>query len=211
MGKAPRTPMPSHRDLPYPATAPRHGQYPARLPPSPDDDRHSSATWTQESDEKLLQARQKGLNWQPIASQHFPNKTANACRKRFERLMQQKNAADSWDSMKTASLAKAYMETRQQIWAPLAEKLGEKWTTVEQKVSKFACIILTECLHTFTVYGEGPEDSFRPSSLPNTSSRAPRVPPSRRRLPARLQAQLPPLKVPLTRLGCLSLHQRQRS
>ena len=86
-----------------------------------------------------------GLNWQPIASQYFPNKTANACRKRFERLMQQKNAADSWDSMKTTTLAKAYMETRQQIWSSLAEQLGEKWTTVEQKVRELDYNFLIRC------------------------------------------------------------------
>ena len=83
----------------------------------------------------LLQARQKGLNWQPIASQHFPGKTANACRKRFERLIQQRNAADSWDVAKVGSLAKAYMEVREQMWEVLAERIGEKWTNVEAKVS----------------------------------------------------------------------------
>ena len=134
MGKAPRTPMPHVRDLPYPTNGQRHPQYPVRLPSSPEDDRQSAATWTTENDERLLQARQKNLNWQLISSQYFPNKTPNACRKRYERLMQQKNAADSWDPSKVGTLAKAYMDVREHMWSLLADRLGEKWQTVEQKV-----------------------------------------------------------------------------
>ena len=49
-------------------------------------DNHRS--WTLENDEKLKRARREGLSWGPIASKYFPSKTANACRKRHERLME---------------------------------------------------------------------------------------------------------------------------
>ena len=49
-----------------------------------------SAEWSSEDDELLMWARLEGLNWQPIASLYFPNKTSNACRKRHERLMEEK-------------------------------------------------------------------------------------------------------------------------
>ena len=51
-------------------------------------------SWSPEHDELLMQARRQGLHWQRIASMYFPNKTANACRKRHERLMEKRNKAD---------------------------------------------------------------------------------------------------------------------
>lgn len=81
-----------------------------------------------------MRARQQGLNWQPIASQYFPDKTANACRKRHERLMEKRNSADNWDGVKIEALAKAYVDIREQMWKLLADRLGEKWQNVEAKV-----------------------------------------------------------------------------
>ena len=85
-----------------------------------------------------MRARQQGLNWQPIASQYFPDKTANACRKRHERLMEKRNSADNWDGIKMDMLSKAYVELREQMWKILADRVGEKWQNVEAKVS-FIC------------------------------------------------------------------------
>ena len=82
-----------------------------------------------------MKARQQGLNWQPIASKHFPDKTANACRKRHERLMEKRNVTDAWDGAKMEALAKAYHEIRADMWRMLGDRLGEKWSTVEAKVS----------------------------------------------------------------------------
>lgn len=82
-----------------------------------------------------MSARASGLNWQPIASKYFPGKTANACRKRHERLMDRRNAQD-WDGVKLETLARAYMEMRQELWQPLANHIGEKWNVVEAKVSR---------------------------------------------------------------------------
>ena len=85
-----------------------------------------------------MRARQQGLNWQPIATQYFPEKTANACRKRHERLMEKRNSADNWDGIKMDAMAKAYVELREQMWQLLAERVGEKWQTVENKVSIYS-------------------------------------------------------------------------
>ena len=102
-------------------------------------DRHASQSWPPENDELLIRARQQGLNWQPIASQYFPDKTANACRKRHERLMDKRNSAENWDGVKMETLAKAYVDVREQMWKLLADRVGEKWQNVEAKVCHPTC------------------------------------------------------------------------
>ncbi|KAF2814528.1 uncharacterized protein BDZ99DRAFT_458553 [Mytilinidion resinicola] len=92
----------------------------------------AATTWTTKDDETLMSARASGLNWQPIATKHFPSKTANACRKRHERLMERKNAED-WDGVKLETLAMEYMNVRREMWTILANRVGEKWTMVEAK------------------------------------------------------------------------------
>lgn len=67
---------------PYPQQPP-HPSTSASVP-------RNAAIWSTTDDEILLQARATGMNWQPIASRHFPNKTANACRKRHERLIERR-------------------------------------------------------------------------------------------------------------------------
>lgn len=99
----------------------------------PTQHRASSGAWSAEDDQALIRARAQGLNWGAIMSNHFPTKTANACRKRHERLMERKGA-DDWDAIKLERVAKEYMNLRKQIWAPLAQATGEKWNVVEQKV-----------------------------------------------------------------------------
>ena len=79
-------------------------------------------------------ARAQGQNWAPIARNHFPTKSANACRKRHERLMEKRNNAENWDGVKIEVLAREYLEIREQMWQLLADKVGEKWSTVEEKV-----------------------------------------------------------------------------
>lgn len=93
----------------------------------------NAAIWTTTDDEILLQARASGLNWQPIANRHFPNKTANACRKRHERLIERRHVED-WDNHKLELLAQEYMACRKEMWEILASRLGEKWGVVEAKV-----------------------------------------------------------------------------
>ena len=99
-------------------------------------ERHSSSPWNTADDNQLMNARQKGLNWQPIANTYFPTKTANACRKRHERLMEKRNSADTWDGGKIEQLAKAYTDVREEMWTLLAKRVDEKWQDVEKKVRR---------------------------------------------------------------------------
>lgn len=107
-----------------------------RVPASslPAQHRASSGAWNATDDQTLLGARASGQNWAQIQQNYFPTKTPNACRKRHERLMERKGA-DDWDSRKLEIMAKEYMSLRKEIWAPLAQRTGEKWNVVEQKVS----------------------------------------------------------------------------
>ncbi|KHN95461.1 myb family transcription factor [Metarhizium album ARSEF 1941] len=101
------------------------------LPPT--QHRASSGAWSTADDSKLVQARAQGLNWGQIKDGYFPTKSANACRKRHERLMERKGA-DDWDTRKFQQLAKEYMAMRKDIWSGLAARTGEKWNVVESKV-----------------------------------------------------------------------------
>ena len=95
----------------------------------------TSQSWPPQNDALLLRARQQGLNWQPIATTYFPDKTANACRKRHERLIETRNTTDDMDKVEMETLSKAYVDVREQMWKLLANRLGENWKTVEAKVS----------------------------------------------------------------------------
>ncbi|RAL63302.1 hypothetical protein DID88_004378 [Monilinia fructigena] len=130
----------SYQNIPSYATGGPVQQPPLPLPtqhyaqstPMPPSIRPSSGAWTPIDDRTLIAARKQGLNWQPIQATYFPNKSANACRKRHERLMERKNS-DDWDNVKSETLAKHYMDMRKEIWSGLAAATGEKWTVVEQK------------------------------------------------------------------------------
>jgi hypothetical protein len=118
----------------------------------------SASTWSSQDDETLISARASGLNWQPIATKYFPSKTANACRKRHERLMERRNAED-WDGVKLEVLAREYMNVRREMWSILAERVGEKWTIVETKVSFFfSLVLLLMLILPKLVHGKGPEE-----------------------------------------------------
>ncbi len=94
--------------------------------------RAASTAWRPQDDDALVRARARGENWAQIQTQ-FPGKTPNACRKRHERLMERRNA-DDFDTRKMEHIAREYMNMRREIWQPLAQRTGEKWTFVEQKV-----------------------------------------------------------------------------
>ncbi|KAL8694873.1 MAG: hypothetical protein Q9218_000537 [Villophora microphyllina] len=97
-------------------------------------DRHSAIPWTAHNDDQLMRARQQGMNWQPIADKYFPDKTANACRKRHERLMEKRNANGAWNGVKFEEVAKAYVEVREEMWRMVAERVGERsWQLIESK------------------------------------------------------------------------------
>lgn len=94
--------------------------------------RASSGAWSKEDDETLMSARASGLNWSQIQQKYFSTKSPNACRKRHERLIEQKTA-DNWNKSDFERLSMEYMKMRKEIWAPLAAQVGEKWNVVEQK------------------------------------------------------------------------------
>ena len=52
--------------------------------------RNRPPRWSPEDDKLLMRARREGLNWNPIASMYFPNRSANACSRRYDRLMEKK-------------------------------------------------------------------------------------------------------------------------
>lgn len=112
-----------------------HGEISTPYPMSTTSAPRSAAIWNAADDEILMQARAAGLNWQPIASRHFPNKTANACRKRHERLIERRQVED-WDAQKLEVLAQEYMAVRKEMWEILASRIGERWSVVEAKVSR---------------------------------------------------------------------------
>lgn len=82
------------------------------------------------NEELLMRARQQILNWKTIASQYFPDKTANACRKLHQRLMEKQNDIDDLDGVTIETLAKAYFELRESMWKLLSHGVGGKWQNV---------------------------------------------------------------------------------
>ncbi|KAK3357949.1 hypothetical protein B0T25DRAFT_499625 [Lasiosphaeria hispida] len=91
---------------------------------------YNYGTWTAADDRTLLSARARGQHWADLQRAHFPSKTANACRKRYERLMERRGVYD-YDARKLERIAKEYMTMRRQIWSGLAARVGEKWHVVE--------------------------------------------------------------------------------
>ncbi|KAG8627285.1 hypothetical protein KVT40_004768 [Elsinoe batatas] len=92
----------------------------------------AASAWTAADDDVLASARAAGMNWQPIATRFFPTKSANACRKRHERLMERRYQ-EEWEQDRLEELATAYFDCRKEMWAILGERLGERWGLVEGK------------------------------------------------------------------------------
>lgn len=122
--------MPKESKTPSSTYATTSAPYPTPSTAGP----RNAAIWSTADDEVLLQARASGLNWQPISNRHFPNKTANACRKRHERLIERRHVED-WDAQKLELLAQEYLAVRKEMWEVLASRVGERWAVVEAKVS----------------------------------------------------------------------------
>lgn len=95
---------------------------------------YSSGPWQDEEDSILLNARSRGHGWGQIQREHFPFKTPNACRKRYERLIAKKRG-NNWDEAKFEKLGLLYKQLREQIWQPLADAMDEPWEDVEKAVS----------------------------------------------------------------------------
>ncbi|KAK4235327.1 hypothetical protein C8A03DRAFT_17916 [Achaetomium macrosporum] len=91
---------------------------------------YNHGTWTAEEDKTLIQARSRGQNWAELQRTHFPTKTANACRKRYERLVERRGIYD-YSGRRLEMVANEYMNMRKEIWSGLADRLGMKWDAVE--------------------------------------------------------------------------------
>ncbi|KAL1954501.1 hypothetical protein VTO42DRAFT_1112 [Malbranchea cinnamomea] len=92
---------------------------------------NTSGPWSAHDDEILLQARAQSHGWNQIQRDHFPNKTPNACRKRYERLVAKRRGSD-WNDERIDRVASRYMQMREQTWRPLADAVGENWEDVEK-------------------------------------------------------------------------------
>ncbi|KAL2152890.1 hypothetical protein VTH82DRAFT_4045 [Thermothelomyces myriococcoides] len=91
---------------------------------------YNHGTWTAEDDKTLLQARSRGQNWAELQRTHFPNKTANACRKRYERLIERRGLHD-YSGRRLEMVANEYMNMRRELWSGLADRVGMRWEVVE--------------------------------------------------------------------------------
>jgi hypothetical protein len=96
-----------------------------------------NSAWTDADDEILWDARSQSKNWQEICDEHFPTKTANACRKRHERLREMRQQEDfNEEGPRFPELTNAYCDVREDMWSILARHLNyENWQALEKKVS----------------------------------------------------------------------------
>ncbi|KAL2127558.1 hypothetical protein VTI74DRAFT_10550 [Chaetomium olivicolor] len=91
---------------------------------------YNHGTWTADDDQILIQARSRGQNWADLQRTHFPTKTANACRKRYERLVERRGIHD-YSGRRLEYVASEYMKMRKELWSRLADRVGMKWEAVE--------------------------------------------------------------------------------
>ncbi|KIW65268.1 hypothetical protein PV04_07541 [Phialophora macrospora] len=117
--------MPAY--LPVPNNMPAVPQMPKEPLPRPG----QSGPWNNDEDSILMEAKLKGMSWEEIHRQHFPGKSANACRKRHERVLA-KVRNTNWDEARIQRVTDAYHKHRSSIWAPLCNELGESLSDVEK-------------------------------------------------------------------------------
>jgi len=98
----------------------------------------SGGPWTAEMDEILID-NHKRMKWDQIAERYFNNsKTGNACRKRYARVVSERKEPSKWAPERVQRVIQAYKRgtTRERMWRPLAEELGESWEHVEKLVGR---------------------------------------------------------------------------
>ena len=111
---------------------------------------YNHGTWTAEDDTTLIQARKQGQNWTDLQRAHFPSKSSNACRKRYERLVERRGLNDH-SGRRAEKIASEYMSMRRETWSGLAERVGMRWELVEALVRiphARAVVLSTEWLLT---------------------------------------------------------------
>ena len=94
---------------------------------------YNHGTWTADDDTTLIQARTGGQNWADLQRTHFPSKTSNACRKRYERLVERRGIHDH-GGRRVEMVASEYMNMRRETWSGLADRVGMRWEVVEALV-----------------------------------------------------------------------------
>lgn len=138
VGPGPPHPLPPQAPLLAPAPPPDPLDNPDDAPPPAS--AYNYGTWTAADDRTLLAARARGQHWGELQGAHFPTKTANACRKRHERLMERRGGHDggagtAGDARRFEKIASEYMAMRREIWGGLAGRVQERWEFVEREVS----------------------------------------------------------------------------
>ncbi|KAL2015679.1 hypothetical protein VTK56DRAFT_5036 [Thermocarpiscus australiensis] len=91
---------------------------------------YNHGTWTAADDRTLLLARSRGQHWADLQRIYFPAKTANACRKRYERLVERRGLHD-YSARRFERVAHEYTAVRREMWSKLAERVGMEWEVVE--------------------------------------------------------------------------------
>jgi hypothetical protein len=105
---------------------------------------YNHGTWTADDDKTLIQARTRGQNWADLQRTHFPSKTANACRKRYERLVERRGIHD-YSGRRLEVVSNEYMNMRKEIWSGLADRMGMKWEAVEALVRAYEDLMSGWC------------------------------------------------------------------
>ncbi|WEW58830.1 hypothetical protein PRK78_004298 [Emydomyces testavorans] len=155
-------------------SSPSHiAAYPSRLsgaersttaiPSSPMTPTSTSGPWTRRDDDILLTARAQAQGWNQIQKDHFPSKSANACRKRYERLIAKRRGSD-WNDERIDRLASQYMQMREQTWRPLADAVGENWEDVEKLCLERGARTLLPTLGQRELRNDPPERAGRGAS-----------------------------------------------
>jgi hypothetical protein len=80
-----------------------------------------SNVWSTSDDTQLVELRRLGKHWRAI-SQHFPTKTDNACRKRYERLLQFKNKELGIQDAVAYLVIELYKKSSVVFWEDFAQK-----------------------------------------------------------------------------------------
>ncbi|PGH17139.1 hypothetical protein AJ79_01277 [Helicocarpus griseus UAMH5409] len=100
-------------------------------PATPSTPSSQSGPWSPHDDQVLMAARLQGHGWNQIQKENFQNKSPNACRKRWERLLA-KRQGSKWEDDRVEKVTRYYNQMRSDIWRPLAEATGESWEDVEK-------------------------------------------------------------------------------
>ncbi|KAK5084324.1 hypothetical protein LTR05_005400 [Lithohypha guttulata] len=90
--------------------------------------------WTPLMDEILVE-NHKRMKWEQISEQFFQGKkSGNACRKRFSRVIQERQDPSRWPPEQVQQIRSAYQKDnlRKEMWMLLAERTGCKWEDLEK-------------------------------------------------------------------------------